>query len=257
MLIDLYKDYDVSKNLNQRIGLVKKRLCTVEADLSYYNNEVACSSDTDFHIKSVLETFRVPRSYDDLYSNSCDSHNEVERLGVCKHAKKYTTIVSLEDSLDYVLHRLSKCSVMAVRSMSNYYDFSRSLLKLNLDFLEKFSVEHLLNLDENLDKYLVSLLYDEDGNEKSDEDYMLSFIKDVLNEVGRVVDYVGLYFKEAQPEKSCVTRSKSYCSHILSTDEKLDNVIIIRSEGFDDYQIRVRSFTRMEYFKNVDLRYVE
>ncbi|MNE90610.1 hypothetical protein D3C80_1881480 [compost metagenome] len=52
-------------------------------------------------------------------------------------------------------------------------------------------------------------------------------------------------------------RSKNFCSFVFSTASKMDGDLIIKSEGFDDYTLKIRSFAKKEYSQNLDLKYAE
>lgn len=258
MLINLYKETRLIRESSKAIGLLKGRGCEIVDDLSFYNQEVASTVDEEFHIKSVLKVLNDKRQYTEFSGRICDSHIEIEKLGVCKYAKPYTTIISLEDSLDYILHRLCGASIQAIRSIPGYTELSRSLLKFNFDALYSFTVESLLGVDEKLDKFISSFVKDTPEHlEDIEMEFLLGFARAIISEASSIVEYVSLYYNSIQPKDMSVIRSKSFCSFVLTTAERLDMDLIIRSEGFDDYVLKVRSFGKKEYLRKIDLKYAE
>jgi hypothetical protein len=258
LLIDLFKDTRLINENSKNLGLLRNRKCDVMEDLSYYEQEVACSIDKGFHISSVLSNKDAPRSYFDFYGKISDSHNEIEKLGVCKYAKPYTTILSLEDSLDYILHRLCKADIAKVRSISEYDLLSRSLLKLNFDGMKGFTFEEFFKADTNVEKFLLSM-YNSVPSESEDKnhDFLLSFVSSLIKEVSAVAEYISFAYNASLDKDTSVIRSKSFCSFVLTTSNKLEDELVIRSDGFDDYSLKVRSFERKEYLSGLELKYSE
>jgi hypothetical protein len=261
LLVNLFENPKLITAHEKILAKLKGRNCDILEDLSFYQEEVAASgesTDKSYHINSVLENMNKERRYKEYFGKIADSHIEIEKLGVCKYAKPYTTIVSLEDSLDYILHRLCKAEVSNIRSIPNYFEVSRAILKLNYKGMEGLNFNWLMNADGNLARFLVEM--HENTNDDSDNragDFVHEFINRLIQEVSHVTEYISFYYNTLLERDSSVIRSKSFCSFVISTDKKLDDVLYLRSAGFEDYAIRVRSFERKEYLHSSELRYVE
>lgn len=258
LLIDLYKETKLLRESSKVLGILRGKGCDILENLDYYDKEVAASLDEEFHIKSVRGNRDQKRNYEELFGKISDSHNEIEKLGVCRYGKPYTTIISLEDSLDYVLHRLSGASIENIRNVRGYDTLSRALMKLNYEALQGFTVDSFLSLDARLDKYVMSLFSkvdDSDGMEQNT--FLLSFIRNILMEASSVTEYVSFYFNSLQEQGTSVIRSKSFCTFVITSAQKLDGEIIIRDSGYEDYKLLVRSFEKKEYASNIELKYAE
>lgn len=251
--------------MGQPIGYMVGRDCDILTDLSAY--ETASSSDLDrqFHIDSVRENFRKDRKYMEIPVGMSDSHIEIEKLGVCKHQKAYSVILSMEDSLDYLLHRLTGARLDNIRNVPDYKQISRALLKLNYPALGDKNIGVFRDCDEKIDEYFEKLFIEAKGdtpNEKVDN-VQSEFFMSVLKELKWVLDYTTFHYfltKKNSPEFASksgglVLRSRSFCSFVMTSDVKLEDELILRCEGNDDYRLQVRSFERNEYFESMSLSY--
>lgn len=257
--VSLYRDSKITNSLNQQVSHLIKKLPKVTLDLSDYNEKIGVNPDQQYHIDCVKSAFGKERTYTNFYHAVSDSHHEIEKIGASLYSRNYTVIVSLEDSLDYILHRLSGASMSSVRSLSNYTELSRDLMKVNLDRLDNHNFSSLLNLDTKLDSYL-SRIYEEAGKqliERGDSDVETLFadrlMKNILEESDSIISYLGFYYR--QQVKEAAVRSKSYCSVVIASDEKMNDELIIESTGFDNCNLQARSFECREYFDKTELHY--
>lgn len=254
MRIDLYKDRNISAELNKNVGNLRTKGCDILDDLTYYEQASFSGFDQSYHVRSVLEHKNKKREYYDMYGKICDSHIEIEKLGVCRYAKPFTTILSLEDSLDYVLHRLTGASIDKIRSIPQYTLLSRSLLKLNYEVLDQASIAPLFGVDARLDDYLINII--EDSAPEGEHAWAFKFIGSLLAQASTIVEYASFCYKLMRPPGECVIRSKSFCSFVMTSSQHLEEEVILSSEGVSDYPIQIRSFGRKEYLQGVDLKYV-
>jgi hypothetical protein len=234
------------------------RKCEVIDNLDIYKTKSSEDFDEKFHIESVVKAMGTDRKYYRIFGDMYDSHNEIEKLGVCKHCRKYTTIISLEDSLDYILHRLSGCSTDKIRQLSDYDRVSRALMKLNFDALEGIHFGDLRMLDDKMAAFLDKILL-EVGTNSDEEDISAEFVErfasTLFSELKRVLEYVVFNYLFSLNKGVAVLRSKSLCSFVLSSYERLETDIIIKSEGYEDYSIKVRSFEKWQYLEDFKLKY--
>jgi hypothetical protein len=258
LLVNLYSESKLIREGSKTLGSLRKKGCEVIDDLSGYESQVACTVDEDYHIRSVLTAKDSEREYSEFMGKISDSHLEIEKLGVCRYAKEYTTIISLEDSLDYILHRKCGADLQAVRSIEGYDVLSRNLLKFNFDGLLGFTVDSLCGVDPKLDAFIASLVKDTpEHTDGVENEFLLEFVKSVILESCSIIEYVGLYYNSVQSKGTSVIRGKSFCSFVLTTAERQDGEIVIVSEGYSNYKLKVRSFAKKEYAQNLNLRYAE
>jgi hypothetical protein len=235
-----------------------QRYSTLNRDISQVINKSPKDLDHKYHLDSVKGSYTVTnRQYEDIFGVKVDTHSELEKLGACQYCEKYTVIISLEDSLDYILQRLTGCSLDSVRSISSYKVLSRSLLKLNYESLEDLDLGYLLNLDPKLDEYF-NLIYSSVESEDPYSAFLEKFVGDLLRECDRILNLISIefYHKCREVTDSVKLRSKSTCSYILTSSEKLEEEIIIRSSQVEDYTIKVKYFDLMEYSERYNESYI-
>lgn len=236
-------------------------------DLSIYKkDEMFDSIDKRFHRDRALEASNVNvKTYSTLFGSLLsDYHHELCKLNVLRGFDQYVTVISLEDSLDYILHSICGCDISAVRNIPNYFDLSRGLLKLNTEEFMNFSMGSFIDIDPELNKYLISLeakaaksLEEEDDEEELtdiNQKVLTYFIKDITERSDTINKYLGYWYKRERPDTT-VVKSKSLCSFILSSKEKYVHPLTLSTADKCDYDIMIRSFERYEYAENISLRY--
>jgi hypothetical protein len=243
--------------ISQPLGYMITRKIELVEGLDDYLTKSASDPDTAYHIKSVLAAKEeTKRTYTNVFGNMMDFHHEVEKLGIVKHRLRYTSIISLEDSLDYILHRLSGADMENIRAIPNYKSISRALLKLNYDALDaEFGV--FSSADKKLASYMENLYMEvevEDEEERSLK-FVDKFVSAVIREVQLVLEYVAFSYYFAQERNTFIPRSKSLCSFVATCQNNLQEELILQSPGFSDYTLYVRSFERWKYCENIALEY--
>lgn len=256
MQIDLFEDSSIIVRAGQPLGYMADRKCEVVENLDIYKDKIAEDLDEKFHIESVVKASGTDRTYVRLFGDMTDSHNEIEKLGVCKHCRRYTTIISLEDSLDYILHRLTGCSVEKARSLTSYDVVSRALMKLNFDAMEGIEFGHIMETDPAVSSYLDKLYSSLDCEEENKQfEFLSMFTSSMFSEIKRVLEYTVFEYLFSLDKGTAVLRSKSLCSFVLTSDKKLEDELIIKCEGFEDYRLKVRSFEKWQYLEDFKLKY--
>lgn len=241
LLIDLFSKPVLSASLARAIAYLEERMCTVVYNLDAYKTMKPENIYQESHIAIVNSTYNSPRKYTKIFGQPQDSHMEIEKLGVCRYCKKFTIVISLEDCLDYVLHYLSDCSIDKVRKLENYMLLSRGILNVNYKFLDKFEYFSLLNVDDKLNDYLIDLYQDD-----SDTAFITNFFSEVVQTCSRMVDYIYAEIKEIYGA-TIVARSKGLATIVVSSDVRIEDEIVLRYEGKQDYVFKIKCLERLEH----------
>ena len=101
----------------------------------------------------VEELSKASRQYELQAGGANDNLFLLEILGVGKYCKKYSVVLDMSDCLDYILHRLSGCSISSVRQLQDYDNISKNIIGLNFDELQNLTFSDLFALDDKLAKY--------------------------------------------------------------------------------------------------------
>lgn len=257
MLINLFEDQTIFARASQPLGYMLDRDCVVVDDLKEYEE---ISSD-DPYVKQHIEGVRNSLKHSDRYyipvlGDRVDSHSEVEKLGVCAYQKVYTVIVSMEDSLSYILHRLSGASTANIRSIPNYINISRGILNMNYEAMKTMNFDVLFECDPLLGKYLNELYFmkTEEGRSQTDS-FTERFVTEVLGTLKNILQYVVFSYHFSFKTGEMILRSKSLSSFVFTSKEKREDVLELVQEGFETHTLQVRSFKRKEYSKYLDLVY--
>ena len=233
------------------------------------------SSDVLFHKAHALGYFDVrKKTYENCFGALYDRHHELAKLNILLGYGPYVTIISLEDSLDYVLHSLCGCNIQKVREIPKYQELSRALLKLNFgENLYNFAISDFVGIDPKLNHFIKQLELDakasmlegedavdeeedsEEFNEILDVRFLTAFITKIITKVDDINKYLGYNYKLERGEAVTV-KSKSACSFVLAAKERFEHNMTIKAPGCDDYTLYVRSFERGEYETKIDLPYV-
>lgn len=263
MLINLFEDKNLVTKSGKLLGyMTTQRPYELADDLTRYDSLSSEDLDTRFHLESVKDYKGLSRTYTNIFGCLTDSHNEIEKLGVCKGHKRWNVIVSLEDSLDYILHRLCGADMNNIRNMPNYKQVSRALLKLNYEAMVA-SFGDLREADEKVDSYFTQLFSSTETEdlEEAALNFQKTFVLKIMSQLSTILEYVVLAYYYDTVESAgykkgaLVLRSKSLCCFVLSSDVKIEEELIIKSPGFEDYTLKIHSFEKYEYLEKMSLEY--
>lgn len=260
MLINLFSDPTIHSKLGQPLGYMRTRKCEVEGDLSQYERIVTDDREVQHHVNSVLSALGKAREYTSILGNLVDSHSEVEKLGVCRYQLKYSVIISMEDSLSYILHRLSGAAIENIEAIPGYKRISRSFMKLHFEMLDDDAFGLFSACDPKLEEYFTSLTSDVSGESEEviQAKFTARFVEAMIGELKLVLEYVSFSYFFNRPKSSgneLKLRSKSLSAFIFTSNEKVEDTIVIKSTGFSDHTLIVRSFGYKEYSSNIGLEY--
>ena len=247
MQIDLFNSSDLLREKKRLAGYLTKRNLEIVNDVSEYASFTSKDVFTEEHVKSILANISRERKYNTVFGKTVDSHLEIEKIGVGNGCKRYTTVLTLEDSLDLILSRLSGCSYNKIfMRLQNYKLFSRAILNINYNLMSDLSFDNLLNLDDSLDNYLVRLSADS----KDNSEFLKRFYAEVIKNAGDLIEYLAIALKETLKRKNIdiVYRSKGLCSYVFTSDIPINDILELE----DGYSIKLNSYEMREYSKHVN-----
>lgn len=230
------------------ITRVYRRLFKHNCDLTPVYNFIPTNDIEKAYLESVNTFLDISqRNYVKAFDSILiDTHHDLEKLGIGHDARKYTLVISLEDSLDYILAYICKCDVKAVRSISNYKTLSKGLLSAYYapqNF--NFNSEILRGLDANLDKYLENLYYE---NKCDPSMTTFNLHKQILETGNMLLRMITGMFKLYS---GAVIRSLGSCSSVLTSDKPYEGFITLENKnGIPSYTLQVGCFERYSYINN-------
>jgi hypothetical protein len=256
LLIHLYSDYDinndmlrVSKQIETRQFRLIKGVERLPISLAAKRPDVANIFNT------VLKNDRQYTVYGIKYPG-CANDNAfiLEACGIGSKSLEYSVILDMSNSLDYILHRLTKCDPMNVRMLENYDHISSNILNLRCEKLEHVTLGTLAALDKRIEHYIRSLVlqiqqtdYLEDLTEREVlERVLVSFFTEVLEETAKIKDYCMMYLKK-QLSTTFIYRSKSFAASMATSSVKLEEPLVLKQDSFCDYTVNLKSYKRFEY----------
>lgn len=256
MLVNFFED-EVLKNMEKPLNKMYERDCFLDSGIEHYKSYQTDDPEIRMHIDSVISCVGTKREYISICGNKQDSHGELEKTGLCRYMKRYTAILSLEDSLDYILHRITHIPTAVFRSIPNYYDFSRSLLKLNFEALEGMSFESLTSADARMGEYLSTMYIAASKEENAEFNFLNTFLTAISQELSKILEYTSAYYylKKKKDDPSLVLRSKSLASFVMTSDQKEETQLVLKQSGFEDYTINIKFFEKGEYISRIKEHY--
>lgn len=227
MLINLFKSEQVIKNSNQLGKQIMTRGIQVEKNLKRLDEIVSDNPEFQRFKNECFSLEKTSRVYENILSNSYDSHFSLEMLGVAKYARQYTIVVDFSDALDFLLSVLSDSDPENIRKIINYDRISRNILRFELGECEDVSISELFNADRNLVRWLDELTYNQRESIRTvdlqDAAYsiLFSFYTELQKTLEETKDYVGTYLQKIGLRKA-VYRSKGKTAIVVSSDDPLE-----------------------------------
>ena len=258
MQIDLFKSRTYNSSYHKLGNSVEKRQFELDPSLGTID-------DLDKHVvcydKQQLESYKSKlkslvdsgREYQHIGLAGSDSLFEVEALGIAKYCKRYTLILDLSDSLDYMLHRLCKCNMSAIRGIPEYSKISRAIMNYDFEDVGEILFNTFFQVDPRLDAYLVSMLTSSDNvtiSSESKMDWVVNnFYTAILNTSVAVRDYTMQVLSSKLPRGTFAYRSKNFSSSLAAIEEPFDDKIVFHQEGYEDYVVDVSYYAPFGYAK--------
>lgn len=251
MQIDLFKDQNVTKDMNRLLKQVETRAFCMNCDETVIQE--VCGENKQFYAY-VMALADKTREYTKRFDCSTDSHFALEAMGLGKDTKQFIVMIDLSSCFDYVLHRLTGCPIEAVKAIANYERVSTGFLNSNYEALQNFTIGSLMSIDNSIDDWIVRLLREIDFiNDLSDREklnLLLSKIhRNILTETNRLKNYIAMYLRANV--KQFIIRSKYLAGVIATTDTEIDTQIeLIESARTDiqPYSFNLRLLKKFEFY---------
>lgn len=246
--VDLFSDAQICKDMNRSYAVLFKK----SFDLNERIKELkGINIPQDYYTQSVLRDIEnnkyTLREYRNVLENTCDNLYHLECMGLGKLSRGYTHIVSLEDSLDYILYRLCEADREVIRSIDNYTQLSRAILNLDYQGLENFSLECLMGLDNKLDNFLCRLY--EESNKNNDK-FINSLFNKIFLTANGILRYLGLSIPKQYSANGVkiILRSKSFSSLCFTSDFILEDIV----ELTDNEVLKIFTYKPLEYITHLN-----
>lgn len=244
--VDLYKDAQVLNSMELLSKQIETRGFKLEKDFSPLKEINAELFDRCVALQQQKReyTFQAGGAKDSLFT--------LELLGVGAYCKQYTVVIDFSYALDYVLHRLSGCSINNIHKMDNYDEISFNIMNLNFRKLHNINFSVLFVLDDELAKYLNNLLQKVSGEYSSHNkiinEFCLQFYQEIIREVTKIKDYCMIYVKNLYANQ-VVYRSKSYAASVATSSVPINEELELIMDGYETYKIPIKSYACLEYAK--------
>lgn len=250
MLVDLYKDASLTGEASRLNKQVETRGFKLD------NKKVRYLKDrynTDVY-DSIIQLSQMNRNYSKVGKSACDNLYLLEALGLGDSCREYTIILDFSDRLDYILHRLCKCSTQNVRMMNDYDRISEAILNLRFDSLTDVSLEKFIGLDNRLDCFMRELFDNSVSSSLLEEDILGNFLNrffySILDELNSIKNYCTVALKECEKYKgSIVYRSKSFASTIATASVPVKEELTIVSEGYESCVIKTQCYEAVGFIE--------
>lgn len=250
LYVDLFKDKDICEKVGKITAPLVRRDFVLSQDISNYKTFETDDLTIKHHIKEVLSKAHRNKTYrHPLFPIKIDSHIELEKAGLGKDERPYRVIISVEDSLDYVLHLTTGADWRNIHKMPNYKLISKGILNLDLDTIGNLEFSNLIGLDKEFDKYLAELNKYEDSIKR----VLYCFFNDTLSKAQDIVSYLAVYLKYYFEEQGIrlVIKSMSADAIVIASNQPID----LKLELPEDYSIFVKSFKVNNYIYSSNIEY--
>lgn len=256
MLIDLFSSTELM-TVYERVGnqTLSRGYKTDKAYLKDAIDKLRVSNITnkDEIIKRLCNPRREVINNLGVYS---DSLAELECLGIAVYCREYTIVIDLADQLDLVLFVLCGCNIDNIRSIPNYVNISREILKFNKDKLSFNDILEIINIDNNIRGFFEDILFritskyytKNVSKEFIYKKSVIEFLSEILKMSVKIQDYI---CADIIKWYSAVYRSRSLAKSVLTCDIKVDSISI--SYNGLTRGITTMSLNRLEYLEVIDI----
>lgn len=264
MLIKCFEQITTQNEGHRKGKQIQSRAFILEGNLDFLNDyEFDTQEFKDFKERCYIAASMPERKYNNILG-SCDSHYELEILGLGKYTKRYVIVIDFADCLDIILAKLTGCSIEAVRELDDYAKVSKDMLTFKLEDSETVPLSSIIGLDQKIKTWFTSLIYanrnSDDSNDLKDTVYnvLYEFYSCVVSTLEDIKDYVA---GSLSISTNTVYRSKSYSSIILTSDSPFPDdciTIEIASKGkIYKKDIKVYTLQKGEYAEKVGAGEIE
>lgn len=246
MNINLYEDARTRVNAPKVASLSLNKDFKRGIGIEKYMNTTPRNKLEEYHISNVLLNWNKRKSISGYFGLAMDSKIELEKAGLSADKKPYRVIVSLEDSLDYILSNITQCGIKGLaQQIKGYRELSRGLLNLDLESIKNKRLDCLINIDPNIDNYFMRLI----RSSESSLDVMMTFIKDAVKCAYDAIAYIALYIKYFYEEQghSVVIKSRGSCSIVLTSTVEINEDITLD----EIYTLHIKSYEGNNYINDI------
>lgn len=221
MLIDLFNNSKIQKQVNRRISYIKNNNYKLSSKINREDLIAYCldfTNDFDF-VGKIQYCLDNPRNCFNLLGSEVDTHFSLETLNVSSRARDYIVVYSIESLLPLILNICCDVDPLVLKDVDGVDCISKSILEL--DFSKDCTLHPLMNLDSRLDEFLDKFL-----SISSDEVECLSSIVSVINSTAmEVLNYIVCYLETYSPMVILSTdKSKIALSSCINKIEPLEIV---------------------------------
>lgn len=262
MQIDLFDEVGVKKQSNRvnkqmetRKFVLQYPIDEIKNHLPIIDNEV--SSSIIERLSNLSESGRV---YTTVGEASCDSHWELEILGLGEYTKEWIHVVDLSECLDLLFYILFGVDCDVCRANENYLDLSRSLLNFEFESLNCTFSSLLFNSDiltENCMSLYAELENSADFYSLTVEEraarVVYAFYSKILTCASEVKSYIIAKLRQSY-DSSLVYRSKTFSMAIGTSDKEFTDELFVSFKDVKNYKIPISSYRRYDGSREV-LRY--
>lgn len=243
--IDLFKDKSISNTYLKTLRRIERAGFNLNEDLDLGVYETFQPNDkfTLAHIQNVLKLKKCDRKYEKLFALQFDTHTELEKAGLSKSKGYYRVIVTLSDSLDFLLSLICHSDFHKFyENIKDYQTLSRGILDLNFDLFDDQLLESLIGVDETLDKDYFKL-------NKDREKIILRLYNDILSLAHSAVAYIAHYIKRAYKKEGLdlVFKSETFSTVVLDSPRRIDFEVSLNGV----YNLKIKSYAPLEYINHV------
>lgn len=236
MQVVLYDDSSWAKHFDMDLSNLKSNKFTMSTDtnaiVSRFMEKWENKRDKEFLSKSLCES----RRYFEVLNSYQDSHFIAEMLGLNSTKFKYYSIISLENSLDFLLSLLIESNLDELQYTMNDYDMiSKSLLTLDTYNLD-FSFERFLYNDNKLDSYIESELI------PLKDQTLNTFMYNIHKISTRVISYSGFKLLKLIGSSNASIRSMGRCRLLIGSNSPITECLDVKYGELRPYRLNINSF---------------
>ena len=196
-------------------------------------------------IDVLIKYSGLTRTISNIGPYNFDSFFELDAMGIERYSNKYSLVASTCDSLDLALNQICGADIESVRSIPDYQAISRALITGDQELMGHVNISSLLNVDSNLDSYLVSRFV----MAKNQQEFIQKLAINVASKAQSILDEIMQRFRTYYSRTyndSIVLRSMSSSRLVCG----LENEINYEVEVIENYYLKVKAikpFTAIDY----------
>lgn len=236
MQIVLYDDKTWAKHFDMDLSNLKSNKFTMSIDTNAIVSRFMEKWENKRDKELLSRSLSNPKRYFEVLDSYQDSHFIAEMLGLNEIRFKYYSIISLENSLDFLLSLMINSNLNELKYTMNDYDrISKSLLTLDTYNLD-FSFECFQYNDSKLDSYIESELMPL-------KDKTLNIFMHNLHKIStKVISYAGFKLLKSIGSSNASVRSLGRCRLLIGSNTQILDSIDVSYGELNKYRLFINSF---------------